>query len=136
MADVVETSFDVTFEYPLCTILLCQTDESIVCDVLCRAILSESERLFVSRCLCNRFKSQSAESLHRSVIHRGKTQRTFLFFAFFFNIDPFQRQRFVPSVGVFENQNFREFSTEMEKGDMLSFIRMGFLKRIIPLMKK
>src|SRR5659263_139931 len=87
MVNVVKTTFDISFQYPLSRVFLAQADKCLLTRILCTSVFSEAKRGCIGCCFCYWIQSKGIQCLHCSIIHCWDTQRSFLLFSRFVNID-------------------------------------------------
>ncbi len=78
MADVVKTTFDVSFQNPCSTILAGKVNVTSFYCIVTASFLTEAIGDFVRKCFGYRFDSQKVQSLHSPVFHGRNAQRSFL----------------------------------------------------------
>lgn len=96
MADMVEATLDVTFQYPLWTdVSAAHVRKNIFTGILTAPSLSESERAGICRRFCHGVQCQRIERLHGPVIHRGNPKRAFRLFVLLVDVYPAEGTGFV-----------------------------------------
>ncbi len=78
MADVVETSFDVSLQYPARRIPLRQPDVALVDGIGATPIQAKPVGIGIARGLSHRLQGQRIKRLRGAVVHGGNTQRAHL----------------------------------------------------------
>src|ERR1051326_8407992 len=97
MADSVKTRFNVSFEHPLCRVVVAQHIEALFDGIGCGPLWSKPIRVTISRCFGDRIERQQVEDLHSPILHRRDREWP-QFVVAFWNIHPPQRLRTIPSL--------------------------------------
>src|ERR1700692_3979000 len=70
MRDLVEAGANIAFEYPFCSVISTQCNETGFNGIWCRTGRSKSVGVGVSRCFGNRVESKQVQGLHCPIPHR------------------------------------------------------------------